>query len=350
MSILKDVKIWIGLLISGISLYFFTRDVVWSEVWQTVLTVSWILFIPSILINFVNIYLRAIRWRSFLGEPAEPVNRLFGLLMVCFMGNSILPARAGELIRGILLAHKSTRRFTEILATVVVERVFDFAGILICLAVVLAIAPFPVDEEGQLAFIIQTGGKASLIFVSAVAIVLLIMTYLPERSYQMVSVLVRPLPNKIWGRPFQQKILDMTVSFERGLSTFRRPSSLLWTTFLTFVVWLLLAWSEYVMVQAFGLSDTVPFLGGILIMVAICFAAAVPSAPGYVGLYQLAAKAVLVELYGVKPGVAAAFAIVLWLSQIVPIIIAGLISLNWMNIAFGEMIHAQKEASVSETS
>ncbi len=349
MSILKDVKIWIGLLISGVSLYFFTRDVVWSEVWQTVLTVSWILFIPSIFLNFVNIYLRAIRWRSFLGKPPEPVNRLFGLMLICFMGNSILPARAGELIRGILLAHKSTRRFTEILATVVVERVFDFAGILVGLGVVLALAPFPVDQEGQLAFIIQTGGKASLFFVSAVAVVLLIMTYLPTWSYRVVSILVRPLPREVLGKPFRQRILDMTVSFEKGLSTFRRPGSLLWTTFLTLVLWLILAWSEYVMVQAFGLSDTIPFLGGILIMVAICLAAAVPSAPGYVGLYQLAAKAVLVELYGVKPGVAAAFAIVLWLSQIIPIIIAGLISLNWMNIAFGEMIHAKEEASVSES-
>ena len=350
MSILKDVKVWVGLLISGVCIYFFTRDVMWGDVFRTVLSVSYILFLPSIFLNFVSIYLRAVRWRSFLGQPPEPTRRLFGLLCICFMGNSILPFRAGELMRTFLLAHKGVRRFTEVLATVVVERIFDFAGILVALGLVLALASFPMEESGDLAFIIQTGGKAALTFVVIVVAVLLILTYLPEWSYRMVSFAVRPLPEKIWGRPFRNRILEMTVSFERGLSTFRRPTSFVWTAFLTALVWLVLTWSEYVMILAFPFGHQISFMGAILIMVAICLAVAVPSAPGYVGPYHLAAQAALVQLYKVPKDEATAFAIVLWLSQIIPLIIAGLISLNRMNITFREIVHVRKEAPTDESS
>ncbi|MFH1744326.1 MAG: lysylphosphatidylglycerol synthase transmembrane domain-containing protein [bacterium] len=354
MSMLKDPKVWVGLIFSGIGFYYFNNQVqeytTWGEVFHTALTVSYILFLPSILLNFVSIYFRAVRWRSFLGPPPEPTKRLFGLLCVCFMGNSLLPARAGELIRTFLLARTGRRRFTEVLATVVVERVFDFAGILVALGVILVLAPFPMNESGTLATIIQIGGKVSLIFVVVVVGALLVLTYFPQWTYRVVSLMVRPFPEEIWGWPFRRRILEMTVSFERGLSTFRRPASFLWTSFLTLLVWLLLAWSEYVMIQAFGLAGTISFMGGILVMVAICLVVALPSAPGYVGIYHVAAQAVLIELYHVPVEKASAFAIVLWLSQIAPLIIAGLISLNRMNITFREIVHVQEETPDDESS
>jgi len=348
MNMLKDVKVWVGLIISVISFYFFNRQVQeftsWGDVFQTVLSVSYILFIPSIVLNFVSIYFRALRWRSFLGKPHEPTGRLFALMCICFMGNSVLPARAGELIRTFVLARKGQRRFTEVLATVVVERFFDFAGILVALGAVLLIAPPRIEERSNLQLIIETGGKASVVFVAGAAAVLLFLTYLPEWTRGIVEWITRPFPEKIGGRPLRRKILEMTVSFERGLSTFRRPASLVWTAFLTLLVWLLLGWSEYVMIQAFGMSDTISFMGAILTMVAICLAVALPSAPGYVGIYHLAAQAVLIELYNIPADKASAFAIVLWLSQIVPMIIAGLIALNRMNMTFREIVHVQETA------
>jgi hypothetical protein len=353
MSILRDVKVWVGLIISGVSFYIFNRQVQayasWSDVFHTALSVSYILFLPSIFLNFISIYFRAVRWRSFLGPPLEPTRSLFGLLCICFMGNSILPARAGELIRTFLLSRKGLRRFTEVLATVVVERIFDFAGILAALGLVLILAPFSMEKSGKLD-IIKTGGKLSFLFVFIVLSVLLFMTYLPERSSRIVNILIRPLPEQIWGRSFKRGILEMIRSFERGLSTFRRPTSFLWTAFLTILVWFALAWSEYVMIQAFDLASTISFMGGVLVMVAICLAVAPPSAPGYVGIYHVAAQTVLVELYGVTVEKATAFAIVLWLSQIVPLIVAGLISLNRMNITFREIVHVQKETPVGESS
>lgn len=354
MSILRDIKIWVGLLVSGVSFYFFNRQVQeftsWTEVYRTALSVSYILFLPSIFLNFVSIYLRALRWRSFLGPPAEPRNRLFGLMCICFMGNSLLPARAGELIRTFLLSRTGLRRFAEVLATVVVERVFDFVGILTALAVVLIFAPFSVQESGDLRLIIKTGGKASLLFVFVVLFVLLFMTYQPDRNRRVVELLIRPFPERLWGRGVKRAIREMLGSFERGLSTFRRPGSFLWTSVLTVFVWLLLAWSEYVMIQAFGLGGTISFMGALLVMVAICLAVALPSAPGYVGIYHVAAQAVLVELYQVDVERATAFAIVLWLSQIVPLVLAGFIALHRMNLTFREIVHVRRESPVDESS
>ena len=70
--------------------------------------------------------------------PAIPHRRrdAFGLTLVGYMGNNVLPARGGELLKIGLLGARTTARRREVLGTVIVERVLD-AGVLAVLFVVL---------------------------------------------------------------------------------------------------------------------------------------------------------------------------------------------------------------------
>ena len=79
-----------------------------------------------------NFVLRGLRWHLILRDASvsHRTRDAFGLTMVGYMGNNVLPARGGELMKIGLLGQRTTARRREILGTVLVERVLD-AGVLV---------------------------------------------------------------------------------------------------------------------------------------------------------------------------------------------------------------------------
>ena len=75
---------------------------------------------------------RALRWRSLFARgrrpPAGPV---LNATMVGYLYNNILPARAGEAARIVVLTQRSSTAPAEIVGTVVVERLYDVFVILV---------------------------------------------------------------------------------------------------------------------------------------------------------------------------------------------------------------------------
>ena len=77
----------------------------------------------SVALNFLSLWARARRWR-YLFAPGAQAGHLFRALMVGYMGNNLLPLRAGEIVR-VYVASRHGPRFWTAFATVVVERVLD---------------------------------------------------------------------------------------------------------------------------------------------------------------------------------------------------------------------------------
>jgi uncharacterized membrane protein YbhN (UPF0104 family) len=64
---------------------------------------------------------------------------------------------------------------------------------------------------------------------------------------------------------------------------------------------------------------------------------AIPSAPGYVGTFELAASATARSL-GVPPEEALAFALLVHALTVLPLAIGGAASLAWIGVRFGDLI------------
>ena len=90
----------------------------------------------------------------------------YALIPVGYMGNAILPARGGEVLRVVLLAGRSPARKREIAGSIVAERLLDAAVLAVMFAVLtwIGIAGSPV---GQLAGWLAAGGVALLVAVGA---------------------------------------------------------------------------------------------------------------------------------------------------------------------------------------
>src|SRR5262245_26193819 len=93
----------------------------------------------SLAMSFANLVIRAWRWK-FLLEPLGPTTfgSSFRATAVGFAATSVLPARAGEVIRPYFLARTARRdermTATGAFATVILERVLDTITVLILLA------------------------------------------------------------------------------------------------------------------------------------------------------------------------------------------------------------------------
>src|SRR3954452_1922722 len=113
--------------------------------------VQWLLL--ALATMFVNLAVRAWRWQYLL-EPlgAAPFGSAFKATAVGFAASSVLPARAGEVIRPYFLARQENMSATGAFATIILERVLDMVTVLVLLAAYVTFLAPATTEANHTAF------------------------------------------------------------------------------------------------------------------------------------------------------------------------------------------------------
>ncbi len=361
----RKVQITLAIVIGVGCLYLFVADeeMKWSEVWSAMAKANYFYVFIAVLLGYLSMLIRSWRWQILLGEPIVPIKKLFLIVNIGFMGNGVFPARMGELIRPFLIWRYTKHTFPTAIATIVVERVFDLLGLLLILALVLIIFPFPqadfqAQQEADAAISVENQdvdvpadplkwmkelAKLGLVVFIALFGVIGVMSYAPEWSLRVAKKIFSPLPESI-----SSKLVSMVISFEKGAMTFRKPISFVYCLFFTLLLWITIAFSELVVLWAFNIYS-INFAGALFLMTALCFAVMFPQLPGYVGVYQLAVKAVLSRTFGIAESTAGAVALVMWLSQVPTVILLGFVCLIIMGVSFKEISHVQTEVPEEKT-
>ncbi|MDI6784543.1 MAG: lysylphosphatidylglycerol synthase transmembrane domain-containing protein [bacterium] len=339
---MKDKKIWIGLIISLICIvYFVTRSGFdWHKIWQVTKSAEYLWFIPATIIFIFSFYLRAVRWQIFMA-PIQylPVKRLIPSLMIGFMGNSVLPARLGELIRPYVLGKKENISISAILATVVIERIFDFVCLFLLLGIVLLFlkpSSTAVNIEGISLLDIQKASYIFLIFVIGILVVSILLKKYPDKSIIGLKKIFGFLPGG-----WIDKLVRFIKSYINGLQILHQPKQIMLSIFYSFAVWIAVALEILFVQYAFHLG-TVSLFEPIFIMGVIAFAVAIPSAPAYIGTYHVAGSIAL-QLLGKDPNIASSFAMILHASQVIPIIAIGFYYLWKEGLTLRDAMNQMKE-------
>jgi uncharacterized membrane protein YbhN (UPF0104 family) len=213
----------------------------------------------ALVVIAVNYGLRGWRWHQILHGALIPhrTRDAFGLTMVGYMGNNVLPARGGELLKIGLLGQRTTARRRGILGTVLVERVLD-AGVLVLLLAVLTWAGVDGAPGGRSGATLAAGG---LIVACAAAAGYL---WLRRRGrFERFAATIRPVAGAL-----------------RQLS--RRQGAGL--AVLTLLIWWLDGLTFLVIAHAVGVDLDPPAAMGVIVLASL--AAAIPAAPGYVGTFD----------------------------------------------------------------
>ena len=132
--------------------------------------------------------IRSVRWRVLLSAGAGVSYKLaFWATAAGYFGNSVLPARAGELIRTLIISRTSGMSTIFVLTTALAERVSTDAGITTAAIILLALPVKP----GWFAGVAQPFAMAGLCGVAGIALI-------PVYEMFWLRLLKRlPIPSKL---------------------------------------------------------------------------------------------------------------------------------------------------------
>jgi uncharacterized protein (TIRG00374 family) len=123
---MKRWQFWVGVLISILFIWLALRGMRLDQFWNAVKDANYVWLIPGIAVYFVGVWVRAWRWHYLLGPIKKiPTETMFPITTIGYMGNNVYPARAGEVLRAVILKRKEGVSVSASLATIIVERIFD---------------------------------------------------------------------------------------------------------------------------------------------------------------------------------------------------------------------------------
>jgi glycosyltransferase 2 family protein len=301
------VAITVGLL------WWAFNDVSWPELWHHVRDANVMLLLLAVFVGTLVFPLRALRWRPILDPvaPNLPYGPLWRATAIGFMANSILPSgRAGEIVRPFMLARETQIPFSAAFASLVVDRVFDALVVLLLILVALLDPSLPSGVS------IKAFVGTTVFVVLGLTLALYAIVFFPDRLIRLFEAFARRVAPK-----FEARGRDMLRSFAAGLSVLRHPGRFLVVFLWALLMWLVQPLAFWLGFKAVGID--VPLSAALLVQGIIVFAVAVPSTPGYFGLFEAAAIAGL-GVYGISEGLALAWGFTYHILSLVPIVLIGL--------------------------
>lgn len=314
---------FIGVLVSLVLLGLFFRAISLGGLLESLAAVDYRGLVPAVLIYLGGVWVRSARWKLLLDPVARlGVGQLFRAVLIGFTVNNLLPARIGEIARAMLLARWAGVAPAATLGTIVVERLFD--GLTLC--AILAVGWVFAAPTGWLR---NAALLASAGFVLAGAVVTLAAVR-SDLILRLARFVARVLPEQL-----REPTLRLCAAFLDGLAAVRDPRTLVAVIGLSFVAWFSEAGMYYVIMLGFGLDSGA--LSALLGMVAANLGTTIPSSPSFIGTFDVPLQAVLVELFGVEPNLAASYTLVVHAALVIPVVIIGLALLSREGLSLGEV-------------
>jgi uncharacterized protein (TIRG00374 family) len=291
-----------------------------------------LLLLGAVALATLTFPLRTLRWRLILRDSAGapfPLGPLWHATAIGFMANNLLPVRAGEFARAYVAQQRLSVRFSTALASVGVERVFDGLVLVGLMAVAIASPTFPPGAAVGATSVSNLAAGAGAVF----ALVLLVAVLVVHRPGPWLGLL-RRLAHALLPARFAEALIRIADGLVEGLEVLKSPGRFLGVLAWSLVQWLLNAAAFAVCFRAFGLA--VPPQGALLLQGIIGFGVALPSSPGFVGVFEAATRVTL-AIYGIDATRAVSYAVAYHLSTFLPITLLGLYSLSRMRLHLSEL-------------
>jgi uncharacterized protein (TIRG00374 family) len=274
----KTVSFLVAALLAAALLSYSLRGIEWKQVGRIVASAAPGRLALAVGIATATLFLRACRWRILLNaEGTVSVPTAFWATAAGYFGNNFLPARAGELVRTFMISSRSGLENTYVLATALSERVADAIALVGISATVLLILP---AQPGWLAGAARPFAILGLLGAIAIAVLPLL------GSVGRTAIERAPLP-----RALRPRLITAMEHGLRGVRAFHNVRRLSGFLGLTVLIWSLDAVATVIGGAALGFR--IPISVAFLLIAGLGLGSALPSTPGYVGIYQFVAVTVL---------------------------------------------------------
>jgi uncharacterized protein (TIRG00374 family) len=335
------------LLVLAVLVYFQFRT--WKNFdWNLFLSqthnISVLHIIHGIALIYVAYFMRAIRWKIFLGRvrPHASSMRLLSPTLIGFTGLALL-GRPGELIRPYLIARREKLPFSSQLAVWAVERIFDIGAFtfLLVLAAFFATAPKRLAYYGSFR-------EVGVIF-SLIVVVLTLAAIAVAKSGEAVAAWIERRFAHLSSN-LGHRIALRIREFRGGLDTIHSLSALLQLIAVSLVMWAMIAVSYKEVTHAYAEDKLDIPQTQILLLMGSSMVGSLIQLPGVGGGSQLATISMLDHVFGVPQELAASCGIMLWLVTFVAVIPVGLILAHRERLSLrklSEASHHEEEVPVT---
>jgi uncharacterized protein (TIRG00374 family) len=286
--------------VTALFLWLALRGVPFRDVGRAIAGARWgVLLGLSVPSYFLLVWVRALRWR-YLTDPIRPLANLAlsRATAVGFLANNVFPLRMGEFVRSWYLARETGVSAAAVFGTVILERVIDTVCVIAMVGLVL-----PLRASGD-----DAGLARGAVLLAPFAVLPILFLWAlrarPAQVERLVLALLRPVSAR--AAAFVERVIHR---FAEGLGALRGGRHLFWIGFHSVVIWLVI--SIVPIVAAFlALDIELPSAWQSLVaawttQAAIGVAVALPSAPGFFGIFHYACRLALVRS-GVSPETAVA--------------------------------------------
>ena len=302
---------WGGIALSGVLVYWILTKFDLIEAARVISEADPFWVFAAAAVHAFLYTLRGWRWAVLL-RPIKAVStwRCIEVFTIGFMANNVLPARLGDVARAYVLARQERLPAASSFSSVMLERIFDGVTVVMWLNVVLFLRP---TEDVWINYVRALSGA---VFVGAIVVCGLI-----AWNDRVVLKLTRQvfffLPPGILD-----KVHGLVERLSAGLHALKSPSQTAGVIALSVIIWTLETVVYIFAGYAFGLD--IGFLGMTLVMAVLTLGLSVPSAPGFVGVFE-SLIITTVGLFGITGDGAFAFALTVHLIHFIPGTLLGLL-------------------------
>ena len=273
----------------------------------------YIYLFPIFFIIVISYWLRAFRWKLLLIPIKETkIENLFSITMIGFMMNNIFPLRMGEFYRAYALGKEEKLSNSTSFATIILERIFDIFTLLLFL--------FFVSKSFDLPGWINNSTNLIFLLSFTLFILLVVITIFPQGSINILEHFLSFLSTK-----YAYKMKSIFTSFIDGLKILRYRGHLFIIIILSILIWLLMAFINQLVFYSF--STELPYIASFTLLVVTGIGVMIPSAPGYIGTFQLFSVLAL-GLFSISKVEALSMSIFLHFSEYLIVTTLGLIYLG----------------------
>ena len=323
-------KLLAGLVLSAFFLWLALKDAQLSEVWGAVQAADYTWMVPMVLLTLVSFLLRTWRWQVLLAS-AQRVKfwPLLSSTFIGFMGNNVLPARLGELLRVQAIRTAAGVSRSAALGSLVMERILDISMLLVFFLVVLVAGKLPPE--------VKSWGIYLVVVLVPVLAAVIVFRFQPK---PFLRILEKVAPGRL--RP---RLLAMASNFHVGLGALENGRELGLAAFLSVPMWATLVGVVVCGFRALSLDLTTE--AGVITLVIMAVGTMVPSAPGFIGTLQYAGTLALTQ-YDVDPSVALSFTLLYHASQWFPVTAVGLVFFLQQHLSLDQLRGLESAADAAD--
>jgi uncharacterized protein (TIRG00374 family) len=286
-----------------LGLVMFARTVNWRETWIAMRQSNLWLLALAAAVNLLTLAIKSIRWWIFLRPIGSPSLALATKATFAGAGlNNVLVANGGEAARVIFVSRATRLPSAKVLATLLLERLFELVGYVVMLVLAVSFLRLPPSLARMRPF-------AWL----ALAVIAILFVWLIRRPQHLDA---DAAPATGWWEKTKRYLKGMAQTLG-SVSTAPRFGAAL---ALSVLVWASQVATYHLTAMAAGFP--IPVVGTVACILAVNVGFAIRATPGNVGLFQMM-YAVTSQAFGMDKDAAIAVAFLIQTQQILPVTALG---------------------------